>query len=127
MFARKLPLSPFHFLRALALRPLPLRCNICLLTFRGLPPLRPFRRAARALASDVDDPPLRPMAASHLRAAFGIMGFHYLKPLGFLQQHNVERMLWKVDLTGGCLHQGTVNSFLAHSSREVACAVREMF
>jgi hypothetical protein len=84
MFVRKLQLSRFHFLRALACRPLPLR-YVWFLIFLGLPPLRPFFRAAAALAFVVAEPPLRPMAASQFRADFGIIRCHYLKPLGFLQ------------------------------------------
>ena len=58
-------------------------CDSHAFFFRGLPPFRPFFRAARALASDLDDPPLRPMPASHLRAALGIMRFIIPSRLGY--------------------------------------------
>jgi hypothetical protein len=39
--------------------------------FRGLPPFLPLRLAAAALAFDLTEPPLLPMAVSQARASFG--------------------------------------------------------
>ncbi len=51
--------------------------------------MRPFRRAAAALAFDVDVPPFLPMAARYLRASFGIMHYIYPCRLG-LSSGNIE-------------------------------------
>ena len=56
--------------------------------FRGRPPFLPLRLAAAALALDLTEPPLLPMAVNQVRASFASLTRAILpKPLGFVKNH----------------------------------------